>query len=99
MADVLLTIHCGRPDAASIAGLLRDATGQPVDQHDEAVHGLDFSDATAAERVAGRLERVSLTVRVADDAASQIVAQIGALKRSGPVRWRLMPIIASGRFA
>ena len=99
MPELLLTIHCGRSDAASIGGALRDITRHPVHQRDETVHGLDFSDATAAESVAGHLDRVSLEVRVGEAAASAIVAQIGALKRAGPVRWRLTPIIASGRFA
>lgn len=99
MPEVLLTIHCGRSDAASIGGTLRDATRHPVHQRDETVLGLDFSDATAAESVTGRLDRVALEVRVGEDAAQAIVAQIGALKRLGPVRWRLTPIITSGRFA
>lgn len=99
MPELLLTIHCGRSDAASIGGALRDATRHPVHQRDETVHGLDFSDATAAESVTGCLDRVSLEVRVEEDAAPAILAQVGALKRSGPVRWRLMPVISSGRYA
>lgn len=99
MPELLLTVHCSRADAASIAAALRDVTRHPVHERDETVHGLDFSDATAAESVTGRLDRVSLDVRVEESAASAIVAQIGTLKRSGPVRWRLAPIIASGRFA
>ena len=99
MPELLLTIHCGQSDAASIGGALRDATRHPVHQRDETVHGLDFSDATAAESVTGRLDRVSLEVHVEEDVAPMVVAQIGDLNRSGPVRWRLTPVIASGRFA
>lgn len=99
MPERLLTVHCGRADAAIIAAALRDLTRNPVHQREETVHGLDFSDATAAESVTGRLDRVSLEVRVAEADAPAIMAQVGALKRAGPVRWRLTPIIASGRFA
>lgn len=99
MPELLLTIHCSRPDAAIIAVALRDATRHPVHQRDEIVHGLDFSDATAAESVTGRLDRVALDVRVEESAVSAIIEQVGALKRSAPVRWRLSPVISSGRFA
>jgi hypothetical protein len=42
---------------------------------------------------------VVLIGRVEKGAGLAIVAQVGILKRSGPVRWRLIPITASGRFA
>ncbi len=97
MAEVLLTIYCSKGDAGPIATVLRDATRHPVHQRDEIVHGLDFSDASTAERVVGRLERCAIDVRVDEAAASALIAQIGASKRVAPVRWRLTPVIASGR--
>jgi hypothetical protein len=99
MPEILLTIYCSGADAAPIAALLRDATRHPVHQRDETVHGLDFSDATTAESVTGRLDRCALDVRVVEAAAQALIAQVGALKRAGPVRWRLTPVIASGRLA
>ena len=97
MAEVLLTIYCSKVDAGLIATALRDATRHPVHQRDEIVHGLDFSDASTAESVVGRLERCAIDVRVGEEAASELIARIGALKRAAPVRWRLTPVIASGR--
>lgn len=97
MAEVLLTIYCSKADAGLIATTLRDATRHPVHQRDEIVHGLDFSDASTAESVVGRLGRCAIDVRVGDEAAQDLIARIGALKRAAPVRWRLTPVIASGR--
>lgn len=99
MAELLLTLYCGKGDAAVIAGALRDATRHPVHQRDETVHGLDFSDATAAESVTGRLERCAIDVRVEEDMAQSLIDLVAALKRAAPVRWRLTPVVASGRIA
>jgi hypothetical protein len=99
MPELLFTVYCSRVDAALIAAALRDATRHPVHQRDEIVHGLDFSDATTAESVTGRLDRCALDVRVEESAAKALIERVGALKRVGPVRWRLTPVIASGRFA
>lgn len=99
MAEVLLTLYCSKADAALIAATLRDATRHPVHQRDEAVHGLDFTDARAAENVVGQLHRCALDVRVEEHEAQPLIAQIGALNRAAPVRWRLTPVIASGRLA
>jgi hypothetical protein len=97
MTEVLLTVYCSKADAGLIASTLRDATRHPVHQRNEIVHGLDFSDASAAESVTGRLDRCAIDVRIGDEAASDLIARIGALKRAAPVRWRLTPVIASGR--
>jgi hypothetical protein len=99
MPELLLTVYCSRADAALIATALRDATRHPVHQRDETVHGLDFSDATTAESVTGRLDRCALDVRVEEGAAKALIERVSMLKRIGPVRWRLTPVIASGRFA
>lgn len=97
MAEVLLTIYCSTVDAGVIATALRDETRHPVHQRDEIVHGLDFSDASTAESVVGRLERCAIDVRVGEETASDLIAHVGALKRAAPIRWRLTPVIASGR--
>jgi len=97
MAELLLTVYCSKSDAGPIAAMLRDATRHPVHQRDETVHGLDFSDATMAESVVGRLDRCAIDVRVEEGAAQALIAQVGSLKRAAPVRWRLTPVIASGR--
>lgn len=99
MADVLLTLYCSRADAGMIAAALRGVTGHPVHQRDETVHGFDFSDATAAERVIGQLDRCALDVRTEQSDADALLGAVQALPRVGAVRWRLTPVIASGRFA
>lgn len=99
MPEVLLTVYCSRPDAAAVAAVLRDVTRHPVHQRDETVYGFDFSDASTAERVTGQLDRCTVEVRVDEDAAQDLIDRIGATKRAGPVRWRLTPVLASGRFA
>lgn len=99
MPELLLTLYCSRADAGQIAAALRDATRHPVHQREETVYGLDFSDASTAENVAGRLQRCAIDVRVEEEAAQALIAAVAALQRTGPVRWRLTPIIASGRIA
>lgn len=100
MPELLLTLYCNRADAEPIAAALRDATRHPVHQREETVYGLDFSDASTAENVAGRLQRCAIDLRVEDEAAAQaLIAAVAALQRTGPVRWRLTPVIASGRIA
>lgn len=99
MTEVLLTVYCSQADAGLIATALRDATRHPVHQRDEIVHGLDFSDASTAESVVGRLDRCAIDVRVGDEAAQTLIDRLSALKRAAPVRWRLTPVLASGRLA
>lgn len=97
MPELLLTIYCSKVESGPIATTLRDATRHPVHQRDEIVHGLDFSDASPAESVVGRLERCAVDLRVEEGAASALIAQVGALKRAAPFRWHLTPVIALGR--
>lgn len=99
MPEVLLTIYCNKADAAPIASAMLEVTRHPVHQRDETVYGLDFSDATVAESVSGRLGRCAVDVRVAEEEAQGLLDRIGAMKRAAPVRWRITPVIASGRLS
>lgn len=97
MADALLTIYAGRADAGTLADALRTVARAPVHVRAETVFGLDFSDATTAERVTGALDRVAIDLIVDDADVPAIVASIAPLKRSGPIRWHSTPLAARGR--
>jgi len=99
MADLLLTFHCAAADAAPIAEALHAAGEGPVHVRAEAVLGRDFSDATTAERVSGRLDRRAVELIVAEHRLTPSVAAVEAVRRACPVRWRTTPIIARGRLA
>ncbi|WEK44642.1 MAG: DUF3240 family protein [Candidatus Sphingomonas colombiensis] len=99
MADIILSFHCGAADAPPLGELLRAATGAPVHIRAEAVLGHDFSDATTAERVSGRLDRRVIELIVDERQCTSLVAAIDNARRGGPVRWHATPIIARGRLA
>ncbi|QKR99002.1 DUF3240 family protein [Sphingomonas sp. CL5.1] len=99
MAELLLTFHCAASDAAPIAEALHAAGEGPVHVRAEAVLGRDFSDATTAERVTGRLDRRAVELIVAESRLAMLVAVVETLRRGGPVRWYATPVIARGRLA
>ncbi|WP_298668637.1 DUF3240 family protein [uncultured Sphingomonas sp.] len=99
MAELLLSFHCGAADAGPLGELLRTASGAPVHIRAEAVLGHDFSDATTAERVTGRLDRRVIELIVADEQLTILVAAVEQARRDAPVRWHATPIIARGRLA
>lgn len=99
MPDVLLSFYCARADGAAIADALREATHTPVHLRDELVFGLDFSDASTAERVSGQLNRCVVELTVAGDMVDTLVQRIADLKRAAPVRWQVAPVSQSGRIA
>lgn len=99
MAEVLLTFYCAGTDGPVIAEGLRTATKRPAHLRDETVFGLDFSDASTAERVTGRLERAAIEIEVPEEDVEALVARVGALRRAAPVRWRVSAIVAGGRLS
>lgn len=99
MADVLLTLHCAAADAEVIGEALRAAFGTPVHVRTEAVLGLDFSDATTAERVTARLDRRAIEFVLDEPAVPEALAVLGRVRRSGAVRWYTSPVLAKGRVA
>ncbi|WBH15320.1 DUF3240 family protein [Sphingomonas radiodurans] len=99
MVELLLTFHAGKIDAAAIGDALRVVLRVPVHIRDEAVLGLDFSDATTAERVTGSLNRTAIELIVEADGMQDVIAIVERTKRSGPVRWQAIPISARGRLS
>lgn len=97
MAELLLTFHCSASDASAIGEALREGFGAPVHVREEDVLGLDFSDASTAERVTARLDRRALELAIPADRLDAAISVIERLKRSGPVRWQAIPINARGR--
>ncbi len=97
MADMLLTFHSAAVDAAAIGDALRVALRTPVHIRSEAVLGLDFSDATTAERVTGSLNRSAIELIVDAGIIEDAIAIVAGTKRSGPVRWQTISIEARGR--
>jgi len=97
MDEVLLTFYCAPPDADSLAGTLRAASGQPVHLRSEIVHGRDFGDALISEQVAGALKRVALALVVARNEAESLVLAADQARRGQPVRWVMTPVLAKGR--
>ncbi len=99
MADVLLTLHCAAADAETIGEALRGALKAPVHVRSEAVLGLDFSDATTAERVTARLDRRAIELVLAQADLPEALAALGRVRRSGAVRWYTSPVLERGRVA
>lgn len=99
MADVLLTLHCAAADAEAIGEALRGALQTPVHVRAEAVLGLDFSDATTAERVTARLDRRAVELVVAQTDLAEALAAMERVRRSGAVRWYTSPVLERGRMA
>lgn len=99
MADVLLTLHCAAADAETIGEALRAALQAPVHVRAEAVLGLDFSDATTAERVTARLDRRAIELAIPEADVPAALAVLGKVRRGGAVRWYTGPILERGRVA
>lgn len=99
MTDVLLTLHCAAADAELIGEALRSALQTPVHVRAEAVLGLDFSDATTAERVTARLDRRAIELALPEADVSAALATLNRVRRSGAVRWYTSPILERGRIA
>jgi hypothetical protein len=97
MPDVLLTLYCAGADGSLICDALRKATSHPVHMREETVFGRDFSDASTAERVTGRLDRRAIEVIVPQAGVEALIDQIESLKRMAPVRWHISPLLAAGR--
>ncbi|MBU3076805.1 DUF3240 family protein [Sphingomonas quercus] len=96
---VLLSIACASGDRDAIVEALRARVRCPIHLRAEAVHGLDFSDAGTAERVTGALDRLAIELVVPADAVTALVEAAGASRRRLPMRWRVTPVLASGRVA
>lgn len=99
MADVLLTLHCAAADAEMIGEALRAALQTPVHVRTEAVLGLDFSDATTAERVTARLDRRAIELVLPEADVPTALTALDRVRRSGAVRWYTSPILERGRVA
>ncbi|WP_421846514.1 DUF3240 family protein [Novosphingobium sp.] len=99
MADVLLTLHCAAADAEALGEALRGTLQTPVHVRAEAVLGLDFSDATTAERVTARLDRRAVELVLPEAELAEALAAMGRVRRSGAVRWYTSPVLARGRIA
>ncbi len=97
MDDVVLTFYCASIEADAIAQTLRREAGRPVHVRQEVVHGRDFSDANVGEQVTGTLARAAVEVIAPRDGIDALVAAVAATRRSHPVRWRVIPLIAQGR--
>ncbi|UZK70581.1 DUF3240 domain-containing protein [Sphingomonas sp. S1-29] len=97
MAELLLTFHSAAVDASTIGDALRAAFRVPVHIRGEAVLGLDFSDATTAERVTGSLDRAAIELIVEAELLRDAIAVAARTKRKGPFRWQAIPIIERGR--
>lgn len=97
MAELLLTFHSAAIDAPTIGDALRLAFRVPVHIRSEAVLGLDFSDATTAERVTGSLDRAAIELILDTDRLQEAIAAAGRVKRKGPFRWQAIPILERGR--
>ncbi len=99
MADVLLTLHCAAADAEMIGEALRTALQTPVHVRSEAVVGLDFSDASTAERVTARLDRRAIELTLPEADVPEALAVLGRIRRSSAVRWYTSPVLEKGRVA
>lgn len=99
MADMLLTLHCAAADAETIGEALRTALETPVHLRSEAVLGLDFSDATTAERVTARLDRRAVELVLPEADLPRALAALGTVRRGGAVRWHTSPVLEKGRIA
>ncbi|GEN98698.1 hypothetical protein NSE01_05310 [Novosphingobium sediminis] len=99
MADVLLTLHCAAADAEVIGEALRAALQTPVHVRAEAVLGLDFSDATTAERVTARLDRRAIELVLPEGDIPEALGILGRVRRSGAVRWYTSAVLERGRVA
>ncbi|OYU37010.1 DUF3240 family protein [Novosphingobium sp. PASSN1] len=99
MADMLLTLHCAAADAEMIGEALRTALETPVHVRSEAVLGLDFSDATTAERVTARLDRRAVELVLPEADLPRALATLGTVRRGGAVRWYTSPVLQKGRIA
>lgn len=99
MADVQLTLHCAAADAEAIGEALRSGLERPVQVRPETVLGLDFSDATTAERVTARLDRRAVELVVAEADVAAALAIVGDVRRGGAVRWQTTPVLERGRIA
>lgn len=99
MADLLLTVHCARHDAESLALALRAAAGAPVHWAEEVVLGHDYDDAGTGEQVEGLLRRTALRLIVAEARCAAVVAAAQAARRRAPVRWHAVPVHSHGRIA
>lgn len=97
MDEMLLTFHSASVDAPAIGDALRVALRTPVHLRSEAVLGLDFSDATTAERVTGALDRSAIELIVRAGTIEDAIGIVARTKRSGPVRWQTTAILARGR--
>lgn len=97
--EVLLTILCAVADRAAILDALRGRARCPIHVRAEAVDGLDFSDASVGERVTGALDRLAIDLVVPAADARPLVDAAAAGNRRMPIRWRVTPVIASGRVA
>ena len=77
---------------------VRSVTRVPLHVRTETVHGRDFGDARAAEKVTATLKRSAIEcVADSEDSAHILQAVKGASRRS-PVRWHQTAVLARGRF-
>ena len=99
MSDVLLTLHCAAADAEALGEALRTELETPVHLRSEAVLGLDFSDASTAERVTARLDRRAVELVLPEVDLPRALGALGKVRRGGAVRWYTTPVLERGRIA
>jgi len=97
MPEILLTFHCARRDTETVTEAIRAVSNAPIHLCEKTVRGWDFGDARTAEKVAGLLQRNALELIVAEDDLSQLLQAVTEARRTLPVRWHAVPIVARGR--
>lgn len=99
MPDILITFYCAATDSEIVAEALRALTPEPIHLRDEQVLDRDFGNARVAEQVRGALKRAAVEVAVPETEVERLIAAVAAARRSFPVRWQTMPVIARGKLS
>lgn len=99
MADMLITVHGHPRDEEVLVNALRELATSDIHVRVQSIHGDDFSDASTAEKVAGTLDRLAIELIAPEQRLDALTAAIRDCRRSYAIRWRAVPVTASGRFA
>lgn len=99
MADLLFTVHGHPRDEEVLIDALRELANSAIHVRIQSIHGNDFSDASTAEKVSGTLDRLAIELIAGEQELETLTAAIRDCRRSYAVRWRAVPVMASGRFA
>ncbi|GAA4780642.1 hypothetical protein GCM10023219_30870 [Stakelama sediminis] len=99
MAELRLTLYAAASDEGALIDALREPVEGAIHVRKETVHGRDFSDASTAERVTGKLDRIAIEFICPAERLDSIIAAAKQSRRSYPVRWLATEIRMSGRLS